>query len=128
MRGGPSSTRRVTTGAARSEQRDVLQELIDARTEKEESAVWIERLNAVGVPCGPINAIDQAFAEPQVRHLGIAQELDGIRYVGQPMSLTRTPGAIASPSPARGQHTDEILQALGLDAQEIERLRAQRIV
>ena len=119
---------RFATGAARSEQRDVLQELIDARTEKEESAVWIERLNAVGVPCGPINAIDQAFAEPQVRHLGIAQELDGIRYVGQPMSLTRTPGAIASPSPARGQHTDEILQALGFEAQEIERLRAQRIV
>ena len=119
---------RFATGAARSEQRDVLQELIDARTEKEESAVWIERLNAVGVPCGPINTIDQAFAEPQVRHLGIAQELDGIRYVGQPVSLTRTPGAIASPSPARGQHTDEILQALGFEAQEIERLRAQRIV
>ena len=119
---------RFATGAARSEHRDALQELIDARTEHEDSAVWIERLNAVGVPCGPINTIDQAFAEPQVRHLGIAQELDRIRYVGQPVSLTRTPGIIASPSPARGQHTDEILQALGLEAQEIERLRAQRIV
>jgi len=102
--------------------------LIDARTEHEDSATWIERLNAAGVPCGPINSIDQTFAEPQVQHLGIAQELDGIRYVGQPISLNRTPGTIVSHPPERGQHTAEILETLGLSAQEIDMLRERKII
>jgi len=119
---------RFATGAARSQNRDILQVLIDARTEHEDSATWIERLNAAGVPCGPINSIDQTFAEPQVQHLGIAQELDGIRYVGQPISLNRTPGTIVSHPPERGQHTAEILETLGLSAEEIEDLRERKII
>jgi crotonobetainyl-CoA:carnitine CoA-transferase CaiB-like acyl-CoA transferase len=119
---------RFATGAARSDNRDVLQVEIDARTLSDDSASWIERLNAAGVPCGPINAIDQTFAEPQVQHLGIAQELGGTKYVGQPMALSRTPSTIASPPPSRGQHTQEILRELGLSAQEVERLQARNIV
>ena len=119
---------RFATGAARSNNRDSLQVEIDARTATDDSASWIERLNAAGVPCGPINAIDQTFAEPQVQHLGIAQDLGGTKYVGQPMALTRTPSTIASPPPARGQHTEEILRELGLSAAEVERLQARKIV
>jgi crotonobetainyl-CoA:carnitine CoA-transferase CaiB-like acyl-CoA transferase len=119
---------RFATGSARSDNRHILQEEIDARTECDDSANWIERLNAVGVPCGPINAIDQTFEEPQVQHLGIAQTLDGVPYVGQPVTLTRTPGAIVSPPPARGQHTHEILRELGLGTAEVERLQARNIV
>jgi len=119
---------RFATGAARSENRDILQIEIDARTEQEDSAVWIERLNAAGVPSGPINSIDQTFAEPQVQHLGMAQELDGIRYVGQPVALARTPGTIASHPPTRGQHTAEILRELGLGTEEIDQLRERKIV
>ena len=119
---------RFATSAARSDNRDILQVEIDARTESDDSANWIARLNAAGVPCGPINAIDQTFAEPQVQHLGIAQELDGVSYVGQPMALTRTPSTIAGPPPTRGQHTQEILRELGLSAMEIERLQTRQIV
>jgi crotonobetainyl-CoA:carnitine CoA-transferase CaiB-like acyl-CoA transferase len=119
---------RFATGAARSDNRDALQVEIDARTVSDDSASWIERLNAAGVPCGPINTIDQTFAEPQVQHLGIARDLDGTKYVGQPMALSRTPSTIANPPPARGQHTAEILRELGLSAQEVERLQARNIV
>jgi formyl-CoA transferase len=119
---------RFATSAARSDNRDILQVEIDARTESDDSANWIARLNAAGVPCGPINAIDQTFEEPQVQHLGIAQELDGISYVGQPVALTRTPSTIASPPPTRGQHTQEILRELGLSALQIERLQTRQIV
>ena len=119
---------RFATADARSDNRDVLQVEIDARTITDDSAAWIERLNAVGVPCGPINSIDQTFAEPQVQHLGIAEEFDGRRYVGQPIVLSRTPSSVVSHPPARGEHTDEILKELGLSAAEIEQARARRIV
>ena len=119
---------RFATADARSDNRDVLQVEIDARTITDDSAAWIERLNAVGVPCGPINSIDQTFAEPQVQHLGIAEEFDGRRYVGQPIVLSRTPSSVVSHPPARGEHTDEILKELGLSVAEIEQARARRIV
>ncbi|HEV2674650.1 MAG TPA: CoA transferase [Aliidongia sp.] len=119
---------RFATAKARSDNRDALQVLIDACTVTDDSASWITRLNEAGVPCGPINSIDQAFAEPQVRHLGIAQELDGVRYVGQPIVLDRTPAAIVSHPPALGQHTDEILTELGFTPDEIEQARTAKIV
>jgi len=119
---------RFATSAARSTNRDQLQVEIDARTETDDSAAWIRRLNEAGVPCGPINRIDQTFAEPQVQHLGIAQALDGVRYVGQPVTLSRTPSAITRHPPARGEHTDAILRELGLSDAEIERARELHIV
>jgi len=119
---------RFATAAARSQNRDLLQVEIDVRTEQEDSATWIERLNEAGVPSGPINSIDQTFAEPQVEHLGIAQDLGGVRYVGQPITLSRTPSTIAAAPPARGQHTAEILGELGFSAAEIEALQARQIV
>ncbi|GGF15585.1 CoA transferase [Aliidongia dinghuensis] len=119
---------RFATSAARSQNRDLLQVEIDARTEQEDSATWIERLNAAGVPCGPINRIDQTFAEPQVEHLKIARDLSGVRYVGQPVTLSRTPSAIVDPPPDRGQHTDQILGELGFSAAEIAEVRARQIV
>ena len=68
------------------------------------SADWVERFNAAGVPCGPIYAIDQMFADPQVKHLGMAQtgrrtEHGPLTLVGQPVSLSRTPSRLAAPPP-----------------------------
>jgi formyl-CoA transferase len=123
---------RFADGKSRSANRDVLNALIAERTKSDTSANWVEKMNEAGVPCGPIYSIDQVFADPQVRHLGIAQTLDdGTRaqtYVGQPVVLSRTPSAITSHPPAIGEHTDAILEGLGFDKAAIADLRARQIV
>ena len=65
------------TAEARSKHRDALNAEIESHLKDRSSAQWIERLNEAGVPCGPIYSIDQVFADPQVRHLGIAQKVAG---------------------------------------------------
>src|ERR1700726_2875934 len=84
------------TAEARSKNRDALNAEIESHLRSRTSAEWVEHFNKAGVPCGPIYAIDQVFADPQVRHLGIAQKVAGngkqkLTLVGQPMSLSRTP-------------------------------------
>jgi len=123
---------RFATEAARSENRDALTEAIEARTSREDSEVLVSRLNEVSVPAGPINRIDQVFADPQVEHLGIAQGLDRdgapVRYVGQPMKLSRTPSTVVSHPPELGADTDAILGGLGFDAAEIGDLRERHVI
>jgi crotonobetainyl-CoA:carnitine CoA-transferase CaiB-like acyl-CoA transferase len=97
------------------------------------SAEWLEALEAVGVPAGPINKLDAVFADPQVEHLGIAVKCHhptrgDVRIVGQPVTLSRTPARIEKMTPARGEHTDAVLRDLGFGAAEIERLRNSNIV
>jgi formyl-CoA transferase len=121
------------TSAARSKNRDALNAAINQLTVREPSATWIERLNAAGVPSGPIYDIDQTFADPQVRHLGMAQTVETadqhrLAMVAQPVMLSRTPSRLAAPPPERGEHTEEILQEFGFSAAEIAALRHDGIV
>jgi formyl-CoA transferase len=115
------------TAASRSQHRDALNAEIDRHTMKRTSAEWIERLNEAGVPCGPIYSIDQAFADPQVQHLGIAQPVkkngEMMKLVGQPMSLSRTPSSLVAWPPEIGEHTDAVLEEFGFKADEIAALR-----
>jgi crotonobetainyl-CoA:carnitine CoA-transferase CaiB-like acyl-CoA transferase len=124
---------RFNTDDGRSLNRNALNSAIEAYLEKKTSAEWIETLNAAGVPSGPINTIDQVFADPQVRHLGMAQPVEHptlgrLNVVNQAMKLSRTPSKMRSATPERGQHVDEVLRELGYDASEIAELRAQRVV
>ncbi|MEO0681088.1 MAG: CaiB/BaiF CoA-transferase family protein [Pseudomonadota bacterium] len=94
------------------------------------SAEWMARLEAESVPCGPIYRMDEVFSDPQVRHAGIAQEVEHprrgpIRLVGQPVTLSRTPARLSGPGPDAGEHTAELLGELGLSQAEIEALRAE---
>jgi crotonobetainyl-CoA:carnitine CoA-transferase CaiB-like acyl-CoA transferase len=86
------------------------------------NAYGVELLNKVGVPCGPINTIDQSFADPQVQHLGIARpvnhpKLEAQQFVGQP-SIYPLPDELC-PTPDQGEHTDAGLRELGYDAAAI---------
>ncbi|MFM9942824.1 MAG: CaiB/BaiF CoA transferase family protein [Hyphomicrobiaceae bacterium] len=122
------------TGGARSKNRKVLNELLGKVTKTNTSAHWIAALNKAGVPCGPINNIQQTFEEPQVKHLGIARrvrhrKLGEIRVVGQPINLSRYPQPeTLNPTPDLGEHTDTVLKELGYDAKAIATLREKKVV
>jgi crotonobetainyl-CoA:carnitine CoA-transferase CaiB-like acyl-CoA transferase len=120
------------TAAARLRNRDALNEEIESYVVKGSSAEWVERLNEAGVPCGPIHSIDQVFADPQVKHLGIVREIPAakgtLRVVGQPVTLGRTPSRIVAPPPSRGEHTTEILREFGFSDADIGRLRQDRVI
>lgn len=117
----------------RSRNRDALNAEIGEYTKRRGSAEWIRVLNAAGIPCGPINSVDQTFADPQVRHLGMATPVEHpvlgtLKLVDQPVKLTRTPQRMRRAAPDQGEHTDEILSELGYDGEAIARLREQHIV
>ena len=117
------------TGKARSDNRAALHGEIAAITRQKSAAAWIEALNAAGVPCGPIYRMDEMFADPQVRHVGMAAPVDHPRLgtfeiVGQAAKLSRTPSAIRTATPEIGEHNDEILAGLGYSQAEIAAMRA----
>jgi crotonobetainyl-CoA:carnitine CoA-transferase CaiB-like acyl-CoA transferase len=121
------------TGRSRSQNRKALNAAIEAITVGRDSADWIERLNKAGVPAGPIYAMDQVFADPQVRHLGIAQAVEHptlgrLELVGQAVTLSRTPSRLNTASPDSGEHTDPILRELGYSGADIASLRDRRVV
>ena len=119
---------RFNSGAARSQNRHALNALIDAATRTGTTAHWVETLNEAGVPCGPINNMQQVFEDVQVQHLGIAQALGDTRYLGQHFTLSRTDSEITAHPPAIGEHTDAILAEAGYGADEIAKLRATQVV
>jgi formyl-CoA transferase len=84
------------------------------------------------VPCGPINTIDQTFADPQVQHLGMAAPVQGpngeFNIVGSPINLEGTVKKIRSATPKAGEHTEEVLRSIGYSAADIEKLRANGVV
>ena len=114
---------------SRSVHRDWLNAEINQRLALQDRAYWIERLNSGGVACGLINNLQEVFAEPQVRHLGMVKDVVSRhfgpqRMVGQPVQLERTPSTIARSAPRRGEHTREILAELGLDDAEMDRMKS----
>src|SRR4051795_6112865 len=121
------------TGKLRSDNRKALNAAIEAITETLDSAEWIERFNKAGVPAGSIYKIDQVFADPQVRHLGIAQPVDHpslgrVELVGQAVTLSRTPSRLRTASPEPGEHSDQILREFGYSDGDIAGLRERRII
>lgn len=127
---------RYRTNTQRVVNREALIPLMCEVTRQRSTADWIALLEDKAVPCGPINDIGQAFAEAQVQHRQLAVTLprsagDGIAQittVASPLRLQGTPPVLRNAPPALGEHTDEVLHELGLDAERIAALRAQGVV
>jgi formyl-CoA transferase len=113
--------------------REKVNQAVGALLEKKTSAEWIEIFNAAGVPCGPVYAMDEVFADPQVRHIGILQpvehpELGRLDLIGQPVVLSRTPSRLVSATPERGEHTVDVLRGLGYDDKSIAALKTNGVI
>ncbi|MET1114489.1 MAG: CaiB/BaiF CoA-transferase family protein [Comamonas sp.] len=121
---------RFATNTARVHNRAALLARMEPVLRTRTTAEWITLFEDKAVPCGPINTVAQAFDDPQVRARGLRIELprEGglppVSGVANPMRLSATPVAYHRAPPALGQHTQEVLEQLGLDQARIEALRA----
>jgi crotonobetainyl-CoA:carnitine CoA-transferase CaiB-like acyl-CoA transferase len=118
--------------AGRSVNRDTLNAEINRRLAAHDRAYWIAQFNEGGVACGQINDVRDVFEEPQIKHLQMVREVESARLgrqrlVGQPVQLERTPSTIARAAPRRGEHTEEVLGELGVEAPELQLMRAKGV-
>jgi formyl-CoA transferase len=119
---------RFKSAEGRAANRAALADEINAVLTTRPSLDWVESLNAAGVPCGPIHSMDEVFADAQVKHLNAAvavehPTLGRLNILNQAIKLSRTPAAVVTPTPERGEHSDEILGEIGLSAAEVADLR-----
>jgi crotonobetainyl-CoA:carnitine CoA-transferase CaiB-like acyl-CoA transferase len=120
---------RFSDPRARAKNKVALREICEAYLRKRPSAEWIERLNAAGVPCGPIFRVDETFADPHIEHLRMYGEVDAgeagpLRLLRSPINFSHTQTSLRRAAPRSGQDTDAILRDYGYGADEIARLRA----
>jgi formyl-CoA transferase len=108
---------RFADNVARVAHRDACTAAIGAAVIKRTTAEWVAVLEPLGIPCGPINRLDEVFAHPQVRHRGLQVDVPhplagSVPLVANPIKFSRTPLRYDTPPPLLGQHTDEILRGL----------------
>jgi crotonobetainyl-CoA:carnitine CoA-transferase CaiB-like acyl-CoA transferase len=124
---------RFATNGKRVANRAELTRIISEITAKRSMRHWLDALEGAGVPCGPINNLEQVFAEPQAAARGLRMELahptaGKVSLVRSPMRFSETPVEHGMPPPTLGQHTDEVLKWLGKSEAEVARLRSDAIV
>ncbi|MGD9829768.1 MAG: CaiB/BaiF CoA transferase family protein, partial [Hyphomicrobiaceae bacterium] len=125
---------RFAVNAKRVENRALMDEVLEPILAARTTAEWVELLDKGGVPCGPINNLEQVFANEQVQARGMRIELPHavagkVPVVRSPMRLSGTPIVHEAGPPTLGQHTDEVLaDVLGKSADEIARLKVGKIV
>ncbi|OYD53965.1 CoA transferase [Thauera propionica] len=131
---GIAADPRFATNRARVANRGELIPMLKRLTIERSTADWVAALEALAVPCGPINTLADVFADPQVQARGLKVTMPhpvagSLPLVANPMKLSATPVDYRLPPPMLGEHTDGVLAAtLGLDAARIAALRAGGIV
>lgn len=122
------------TNNVRVANREALTETFDAIFRQNTVAYWLERLDAYGIPSGPINDIGQVFADPQIQHRQMAVHTPHalapeLRVIASPMRFSETPIDRYVAPPMLGEHTFEVLEReLGLDRAELDALRGEKVI
>jgi formyl-CoA transferase len=125
---------RFSTNPMRVRYRDTLVPLLADMVKTRTKQQWIDALEAAGVPCGPINKLDEVFENPQVAARGMRVDLPHpaggkVKLVGSPMKLSATPPQYEMPPPMLGQHTREVLRGvLGQSDEEIAALQGKGVI
>jgi crotonobetainyl-CoA:carnitine CoA-transferase CaiB-like acyl-CoA transferase len=124
---------RFSDAGGRLRHRSELTDAIEAALAGGAVDEWVARINAAGVPCGPVLDLGQVFSDPQVLARGLLEELPhpevGVfRTTGLPVKLSDTPGGIRRAPPLHGEHTDEVLAECGISAERIEELKRGQVI
>jgi crotonobetainyl-CoA:carnitine CoA-transferase CaiB-like acyl-CoA transferase len=119
---------RFGSNSARVAHREELVRLVGDAIAQRPAGEWLEQLEAAGIPAGPINRITQALGDVQAQHRQMVRTIAGVPLVGSPLRLDGARADSDLPPPALGEHTDEVLQALGLEESQIESLMASGLL
>ena len=128
-----SKDERFATNRARVANRDAIDSMIGEALATDKADAWLAKLKAVGVPCGRINSVAQALDDPHTAARRMVETVShptigDLKMLGIPFKLSDTPAAVRRPPPLLGEHTDEVLAELGMDAAAIAKLRAAKVV
>ena len=131
--GGLAQDERFATNAARVRHRDALVALLEPVLRTRGRDTWLAALEQAKVPAGPINDLAEVFADPQVQARGMTARVDhprrrGLELVASPMKLSATPPTLRRPPPLLGQHTDEVLDELGVEPELREHWRRSGVI
>jgi len=125
---------RFARNPQRVEHRQELLQILAGIFLERDTSAWMELLREAGVPCAPVQSIDQVFDDPQVVHRKMVTEVEhptagAIRLAGLPVKLSGTPASIRLVPPLLGQHTEEVLRTwLGIDSDSIARLKRNGVI
>ena len=124
---------RFATNRQRVTGYDEVRPFVAERLRTQSRQHWIDRLTAAGIPCGSVRNLQELFADPQIHAREMVAQLEHatigqLRVLGVPVKLSDTPGAVRTPPPRLGEHTDAVLHDLGLNAAAISDLRRQKVI
>ena len=119
---------RFATNAARVANREEIVWLVSECIRRKPADEWFEKLEAAGIPAGPINTISQALADVQAQHRGMVRTMAGLSVMGSPVRIDGDRADSDLPPPALGEHTNDVLAEYLQDASDIERLRSAGVI
>ncbi len=122
------SDERFASNGARVANRAEMVRLISECIATETAAHWFEKLDAAGIPAGPINNISQALEDVQAQHRQMVRTIAGVPVIGSPVRIDGERADSDLPPPALGAHTAEVLAQLGIDAEELQRLTSESVI
>ena len=128
------SDKRFRTNADRTENHAELFPILSGIMSERTTDDWIDALGEIGVPCGPINAMDKVVSHPQVQAremiTRVAHQITGtVEVPGVPIKLSETPGSVDVPAPSLGEHTTEVLtDVLKMSPDEVAKLKQDGVI